>query len=427
MGIRPEIVTSSLVFLLCTQCGGNSSTGGGPTPLSNGGVGGTGGTSLAAGGNYSSGGVTATSGGAPPAMGGNVGFGGTTPLGTGGTLASGGTIGGGGTIGMGGTIDTGGTSGMGGAGGTMTSSGGASGAPGDCGTRTTMRGKTMRTLMVNGTARTYIAYLPQSANPTTPVPLVYIFHGATQTGADMWTITGYNTVADKEGIAAVYLDGQGTSSATGTGNLAPWNVTDGPELCGLGTLVSNANPIDFPFVDAVLADIKNDQCIDSSHVYATGFSMGGYFTHHIACDRKDFRAAAPHSGGTMADLSSCKTGHVPIIIFHGQSDPLINAACDDPTLTPQSGFPASATLWAKKNGCMNTYQTIPEMGTTSGDNGNCYLYDGCPADGQVEVCTFAGMPHAWAGAAQCPGCIGSGAGYASATQLEWDFFKKYAW
>jgi hypothetical protein len=44
--------------------------------------------------------------------------------------------------------------------------------------------------------------------------------------------------------------------------------------------------------------------------------MGGYFTHHLACDRTDKKAAAPHSGGTIASLGGCKTGHVPIIIFH---------------------------------------------------------------------------------------------------------------
>jgi poly(3-hydroxybutyrate) depolymerase len=60
-------------------------------------------------------------------------------------------------------------------------------------------------------------------------------------------------------------------------------------------------------------------------------------------------------------------------------------------------------------------------------NGQCYLYDGCPDGGQVEVCTFTNMAHAWAGAPVCQGCIGSGTGWASATQLEWQFFKKYAW
>jgi len=129
----------------------------------------------------------------------------------------------------------------------------------------------------------------------------------------------------------------------------------------------------------------------------------------------------------MAHLSSCKTTHVPIIIFHGLADTLISAGCSDPNAPEQSGFPAAATLWAKKNGCQNTYKTMVQTGPMTGKDGNCYLYDGCPPDGQVELCTFANMPHAWAGAASCPGCIGSGAGYTSATQLEWDFFKKYAW
>lgn len=327
----------------------------------------------------------------------------------------------------GGVTAAGGVLGRGDAGSGMASSGAGGAGPTSCGTRATLRGKTSRTVMVDGTSRTFIAYLPTSLSPTTPVPLVYVFHGATQTGANMYEMTEYSTLADRENIAVVFPDGQGTSSATGTGNLAPWHVSDGPALCGLGTIVNNLNAVDFAFLDAIRAEIQTDQCVDPAHVFATGFSMGGYFSHHIACERADFRAAAPHSGATMADLSSCKTKRMPIIIFHGLADGLIDAACSDPNAPQEAGFPAAATLWAQKNGCQNTYKTIVEAGSTMGKDGNCYLYDGCPADGQVELCTFAAMPHAWAGAASCPGCIGSGAGYASATQLEWDFFKKYAW
>lgn len=97
-------------------------------------------------------------------------------------------------------------------------------------------------------------------------------------------------------------------------------------------------------MDAIRADVEQDQCIDEEHVFATGFSMGGYFTHHIACERPDFRAAAPHSGGTIADLGTCSTGHVPIIIFHGTDDPLIADNCDDPKAAADPSFPASATL-----------------------------------------------------------------------------------
>ncbi|HVU00477.1 MAG TPA: PHB depolymerase family esterase [Polyangiaceae bacterium] len=366
------------------------------------------------------------------AGGGNVG------LGAGGfvTMAGGGTpTAAGGFVAVG---ESGGAAGfVGGSGGVLGSGGsGASGAPGtggtgpignaNCGMRSGQRGKTSRTIPVGGMQRSFIAYLPPSASPSTPVPLVYVFHGANQNGAGLYDATEYSKIADSEGIAVVFPDGQGTSSATGASSLTPWSVTDGPGLCGLGTLVSNPNPVDFAFVDAIKVEMKQDQCIDDEHVYATGFSMGGYMSHHIACDRSDFRAAGPHSGGTMGSLGTCKTGHMPIIIFHGDADPLINDACDDPKGTPEPGYSPSATLWAAKNGCQATYQTIPVSGA-NGMNGQCYLYDGCPADGQVEACIFTGLAHAWSGAPVCASCIGSGAGYPSATQIEWQFFKKYAW
>jgi polyhydroxybutyrate depolymerase len=348
--------------------------------------------------------------------------------------ASGGS-GSGSTSGGGGTSEPSGSSG--GSGETAGSSSGTGpsdaspgeGGPGggDCGMRTGMRGKTTRTLMVGSTSRSYIAYLPASASPTKALPFVYVFHGASQDGSYLYDMTQYSMLADSEGIAVVFPDGQGVNSATTTTSLTPWSVSDdGAAVCGAGSLVSNANPVDFAFMDAIKADVTQDQCLDSAHTFATGFSMGGYFTHHIACDRTDIRAAAPHSGGTLASLGSCKTNHVPIIIFHGTSDPLIAPGCDDPNSSAQAGFPASATLWAQKNGCKSTYTTTPENGAGGGD-GQCYLYDGCPADGQVELCTFTNMSHAWAGAPVCTACIGSGSTYASATQLQWSFFKKYAW
>lgn len=302
---------------------------------------------------------------------------------------------------------------------------GGSSSGGTCGMRAGMRGKTSRTLMVDGIARSYIAYLPQSLSATKSVPFVFVFHGATMDGANMYEITQYAPLADSEGIAVVFLDGQSTSSAAGTSTLDPWNVSDkGAAVCGEGNLVNNPKAdVDFAFMDAIKADIEQDQCVDSKHVFATGFSMGGYFTHHVGCDRTDVRAVAPHSGGTIASLSSCATGHVPVIIFHGTADGLIASGCDDPNGTAQSGFPPSATLWAQKNGCQTTYTTTAEKGMGGGD-GQCYLYDGCPADGQVELCTFTGMGHCWAGGS---GTANACPTYASATQLEWDFFKAHAW
>jgi len=284
------------------------------------------------------------------------------------------------------------------------------------------------TATVGSTTRTYLMYLPMSASPTTPLPFVYVFHGFTMSGQAMYDITQYNTLAESEGIALVFPDGEGGANSAG----APWNVENtGQTVCGAGAAVS-ASGDDFGFMDAMRTAVTQYQCIDSAHVYATGFSMGGYFSHHIGCYRSDIRAVGPGSGGTINDLSVCSTKHVPVIIFHGTADGLISPSCDDPH-TPaagaatETGFTASATLWAQKNGCGTTYQTVNNQGTSGNKStGQCYVYDGCPSDGQVTLCTFNGMSHEWAGGSNSSSAFGD-PNYASATQLEWNFFKKYAW
>jgi polyhydroxybutyrate depolymerase len=272
-------------------------------------------------------------------------------------------------------------------------------------------------------ARTYLVYLPPNLNPATSVPFVFVFHGFAMSGQQMHDITQYAALADSEGIALAFPDGENGPNVS----LPPWNVENpGQTVCAQGQGLEATGDDDFAFMDAIKSDVMQEQSLDAAHVFATGFSMGGYFSHHIGCYRSDVRAVAPHSGGTIADLSVCTTGHVPIIIFHGTADANIAPGCDDPNSPAQAGFPASATLWAAKNGCQNTYTTTMQNG--SGGDGQCYLYDGCPADGQVELCTFTGMPHCWAGGSTSgQGASDACPSYADATQLEWAFFKKYAW
>ncbi len=75
-------------------------------------------------------------------------------------------------------------------------------------------------------------------------------------------------------------------------------------------------------------------------------------------------------------------------------------------------------MWARHNGCGTTTHRLSIQG------GHCDVYDNCPVDGQVELCSFDAMGHCWPGGVQ--GTFGCPT-YASATRLEWDFFKQYAW
>jgi polyhydroxybutyrate depolymerase len=288
---------------------------------------------------------------------------------------------------------------------------------GSCGTRTGMRGLTSRSMTVAGMNRTYLIYLPQALDPSTPVPFVFVHHGYTMSGAAMYAITQYAALADAQGIGVAFPDGQGGPNSLG----APWNI--GPNVCpavaGLPQL--DATGDDFAFIEAMKSDVSKDQCLDQAHVFLTGFSSGGYFAHNVGCNMHDIRAVAPHSGGTH-DLSSCPNTHEPIIIFHGSADGTVPDGCDDPAAPTPKGWsgPPSATAWAAHNGCGTTSTTASVTG------GTCAYYDGCPADGQVAYCIMQGMGHCWAGGAE-DGGIYSCPTYASATQLEWAFFKKYAW
>jgi poly(3-hydroxybutyrate) depolymerase len=274
---------------------------------------------------------------------------------------------------------------------------------GVCGNRPGQRGATHRTMTVAGLARTYTVYLPMADDPHVPVPLVFVHHGYTMSGQEMFDITGYPALADSEHIALAFPDGQAGPNSLG----APWNVGDNVCASSSGA-PPDATGDDNAFLDAMKTEIQLDQCIDLAHVYVTGFSMGGYFSHQAGCTRPDIRAVAPHSGGTHS-LDQCANAKEPIIIFHGTSDPVIPESCDQ----------TAATAWAAHNGCGTTTHSIAVT------QGTCVVWDGCPTGGQVELCTFDNMGHCWAGGAS--GSVFACTGYEPATQLEWNFFKQYAW
>jgi polyhydroxybutyrate depolymerase len=282
-----------------------------------------------------------------------------------------------------------------------------------CGMRGGARGLSQREVTIDGLRRTYLVYLPPGRAASEPLPVIFVHHGFTMSGQLMHDITQHVALADAEGIALAFPDGQGPGV-----NDPPWNV--GSDVCpsSLGP-PPIATGDDFALLDHMKADIDADQCIDRDHLFVTGFSMGGYYSHHAGCMRSDIAGVAPHSGGTHA-LDECATDGKPIIIFHGGGDTLIPAGCSDPDALPVANVTPAADAWAERNGCSLTTTSRAVTG------GACVTYENCPVGRQVELCTFPGMGHCWAGGDASAG-IYSCPARASATQLAWDFFRQYAW
>jgi polyhydroxybutyrate depolymerase len=364
---------AAILGLVLIACGSDA----GESPSAAGNAGSGGGAGRGSGGN--NGGDASTTGG----MGGDAGSGG------GGTGSSGDSSGG--TAGNGGADDGGGgTGGSGDSGGGTGGRGGSSGAGGAPGTKCTGKPGAPGLKARNVGGRNVLVHIPPTVNPNTGVPLLLVHHGYTMTGEAMRTLTGFQAIADREGFVVAFPDGVGNT----------WNVGTG--ACGGGALGSGTAD-DFTFVDALISSIEADQCLSREHVFMTGFSMGGYFSNHAGCKKSNvIRAIAPHSGGTYP--GSCSGGPIPVMIWHGSADFLIDSNCGR----------NARDVWVERNGCQPTFDTVPlTMGT-------CEWYKGCPPGGQVVLCMMNGMSHQWSGGA-AP--IGAPA-YENASEMIWKFFKE---
>jgi polyhydroxybutyrate depolymerase len=381
--------------------GGSKATGGalgtgGATEIGTGGNS-TGGA-IAAGGN--TGGMRATGGSTIVNTGGAVSAGGANPTGgtrTGSTTAVGGSAASSGAAGRaaltgganatagvpstGGSRPTGGATGLGGAtgtggnanvAGTSNSMGcGNTTLPAACNTSTTGP----CTINVDGTDRQYFVVLPSNYSPTTPYPIVFLWHGASTT-AQMYIGGGpiaYYGI--RTGLPnAIFVAAQGLPSTAG-GTDYGW---------------ANTNGQDVNFTKAMIDWLESKYCIDKNRLYSTGFSYGGIMSLTLACQMADvFRAIGVMSGAMFGGTSSCQKNPVPAWFTHGDADPTLNI----------SGGVTARDALIKRNGCdtTNTQTAAMSDGITT-----CTIYNVCTAGNYPVVwCPVPGETH------QIPGFAGA--------------------
>jgi poly(3-hydroxybutyrate) depolymerase len=142
---------------------------------------------------------------------------------------------------------------------------------------------------------------------------------------------------------------------------------------------------DHVFFDDLLAMAKKSLCIDTSRVFATGFSFGGMMTYSVSVNhQKDIRAAVGIAPANYNIYVPTKT-HEPIAWMQttGMSDttcPWVNGS------STTQGAKFIGIEHATDNGC-TVPATIPTW--TSGAH-LCYDFEGCKANYPTKVCTFNG-------------------------------------
>jgi polyhydroxybutyrate depolymerase len=240
----------------------------------------------------------------------------------------------------------------------------------------------------NGYTREYKVHVPKSYNPDVPMPLVVCMHGIGQT-ASMFCVHGTNTAGlgpnGSTGGFVTQSDRHGFILVMPQGHDVSWNA---------GLCCQPGGVDDLAFIRAVITEVESHLNVDTTRIYAAGFSNGGFMAEKLACDASDIFAAIVDGSGGIVEGGCKPQNHVAVLQFHGTDDHWVLYQL----------MPATDHKWAQLNGC--DASTTPARFPNSGGDTTCVTHTGCPADGTVTSCTIEGGGHCWYGSISC----GTGAG-----------------
>jgi polyhydroxybutyrate depolymerase len=216
-----------------------------------------------------------------------------------------------------------------------------------------------QTITVGGQARTYVLSVPKTYDPSTPLSLVFAWHGSGGSGFEVRQLFALEPAAAGSAIF-VYPDAAGSGW--------DWSPTG----------------IDVALFDALVNYLTGSYCIDRNRILSTGLSHGAFFTNVLGCCRGNvLRAIAPVAGGPP-NAAAC-AGRVGAWVAHAANDGLVDF---------NTFGVGTRDFWIASSGCSTT---LAPVATGPGD---CVEYQGCLPDLPVVWCVHS-EGHAWPSMANC--------------------------
>jgi len=201
-------------------------------------------------------------------------------------------------------------------------------------------------MMVAGASRQWWVWLPNNYDPTKAYPTIFLFHGC----GDPGNVVPMQNVTNDQ---AILVRGAGTQANT------CWD--------------QSPDGVDVTFFDQMLAAVSAQHCVDTSRVFAVGYSSGSWLVNSLDCRRAaKLRGAATVSGGY--ESSNC-SGQIARIFIHDSDD-------KDNDI---SGSITERTRLIAANHC--TMNTLPD------DPSPCVRYQGCDAAYPIDWCQTSGKMH----------------------------------
>lgn len=271
------------------------------------------------------------------------------------------------------------------------------------------------TLLVDGRERRFLVH-DYSGGATTA--LVIVLHGGGGNGANAAEQTGFDRIAEREGLVAVYPYGTGNREDA----LLSWNAGN----CCVYAMRQNVD--DVHFIDRLIDHLLATRSIDPARVYATGLSNGGMLTHRLGIELGERLAAiAPVISGIFGD-EPLRELSLPVLVITGAEDRSVRPEGGYPggiaSLIPFSAerplLPASAqsAYWAAVNDCADpTY--------SSNDSYQLTHYVHCRNSAEVAHYVVLGSGHSWPGGTAPRAGADTPVDHFDANEVIWAFFARH--
>jgi polyhydroxybutyrate depolymerase len=285
-------------------------------------------------------------------------------------------------------------------------------------------GTTIQYMKAGGDSGGYIRQLPSSYTGRTPLPVVVDLHGYDVSAADMLTVTQLGTYGNRDGF-----------------------ITITPQVARrIPYWQTGFKSKDLAFLRGVLTNVTSSLCVDQNRVFVTGYSNGAIMASVLACaDATQVAAIAPVSG--VANPAHCNASRpVPVVAFHGTSDPLVSytgglgalayklplppgtkgtisqlLGNNVPQSTSGPSIPKITAAWAKRDDCASTSTTRVVAKNVA------LISYACPKGNSVDLYRIRGGGHTWPGSVLDSKSkeVGTTTMAINADKIMWNFFSAH--
>lgn len=265
-------------------------------------------------------------------------------------------------------------------------------------------GQSEQVLVSGGVERSYVMHVPKSYDPTRRTPVAVMFHGL---GGDPDTVLAATEMveqADKRGAILVVPRGRG--------QIAQWTFR---------TPITDPGS-DVAFVRDLVKQVKREACVDSSKVYAAGFSNGSALTLALACDASTKFAAYAAVAGPFFEQRCATAPPASIVYFHGTADSTVPFGGAETVIGQLPAVNDTMANWAMHDRCPAA-QAI----TKATDTVHYFGWENCRGGTSVDIYAVVGGVHGWPGGGpMSPGRTSrTKKSPVNATKVMWEFFDQH--